>query len=91
MLLPRVRLSPVIYTPSKMANPAGVLCTETQSTNECHIGGWLAVFGQRAYGIARQTAPEFLKVWRTQRAKENALIGFRGLRLQRGPRSAMPF
>jgi hypothetical protein len=32
-------------------------------------GHW-GVFGQYASGIARQTVSELLKVWRTQRAKE---------------------
>jgi hypothetical protein len=58
-----------LYTIQK-GNSAGVSRTETQYTNECHVGGWPAVFGQHAYGITRQTATELLKVSNTQGAKK---------------------
>src|SRR5687768_15399336 len=38
----------------------------------CHVGGWLAIFGEHTYGIPRQTATELLKAWRTKRAKRES-------------------
>ena len=44
MLLPRVRLSPVIGTRDARGNGDGKTCTETQYINECRVGGWPGSF-----------------------------------------------
>jgi hypothetical protein len=35
---------PVIYTRDEMDNSVGITCTETQSKNECRVGGWSGSF-----------------------------------------------